>query len=335
MNLNSVPISVLDLSFVREGDLPAQALLESKELAQLADQLGYKRFWLAEHHNMKGIASAATSVAIGYVAGATSRIRVGAGGIMLPNHAPLVIAEQFGTLESLYPGRIDLGLGRAPGTDMLTARALRRDKTGGVDTFPDDVKELLNYFAPSQPNQAVHAVPGEGLEIPVLLLGSSGFSSMLAAQMGLPFGFASHFAPDHLMAALQQYRQHFQPSQYLAKPYCIVAINVIVADTDEEAQRLFTSAQQGVLALLRGRRPQMQPPIDSLEGMWNEAERVEVQRLLKYSFVGNPETVATSLRKLLEETQADELITTARIYDLNARKRSLELLASVQPRLTR
>lgn len=332
-NSQPIPFSILDLAFVREGETPGDALRSTRELAQHAERLGYQRFWLAEHHNMSGVASAATAVSIGYVAEGTSTIRVGSGGIMLPNHAPLVIAEQFGTLESLYPGRIDLGLGRAPGTDGITARALRRDRLGSADTFPEDVQELQAYFQAAIPNQAVRAVPGEGLDIPIWLLGSSGFSAQLAGVLGLPFAFASHFAPDHLMVALDLYRRDFRPSEVLEKPYAMVAANVFLADTDEEAARLFTSAQMGFVALHRGQPLKLQPPRDTMEGFWTPSERAGVERALRYSFVGSPDTVRPKLARFLEETGADELIVTARIYDPVARVRSFELLAELRSSL--
>jgi luciferase family oxidoreductase group 1 len=328
--MQAVPFSVLDLSFVREGETPGDALRASLELAKHVERLGYRRFWLAEHHNMAGIASAATSVAIAYIAGGTSTIRVGSGGVMLPNHAPLVVAEQFGTLESLYPGRIDLGLGRAPGTDPLTSRALRHQLSGSGESFPQDVQELQSYFAPAEPDQAVRAVPGEGLNVPIWLLGSSTFNARLAAALGLPFAFASHFAPEHLHTALDLYRQHFQPSEHLDRPYAMVAANVFVADSDEEARRLFTSAQMGFVSLIRGTRSKLQPPVESMDGLWTPAERAGVERFLRYSYHGSPDTVRESLRSLLDETEADELITTARIYDQAARLRSFELLAGVR-----
>ncbi len=329
LNLNTVPFSLLDLCFVREGEEPRNALHDTREMAILADELGYSRYWLAEHHNVQGIASAATSVVIGYVAGLTQRIRVGAGGIMLPNHAPLVVAEQFGTLEALYPGRIDLGLGRAPGTDPLTIRALRRDRTSGAESFPDDVRELQSYFQVSTPDQRVRAVPGEGMDIPLWMLGSSGFSAQLASELGLPFAFASHFAPEHTLAAFHQYRRDFRPSKSISKPHTMVSVNVVVANTDAEAKQLFTSAQQGVLSLIRGSRVMLQAPIESMDGVWNQAEKQQVDRLLSYSCVGSPETVRNSLTNILLDTQADEVITTARIYDLKARLTSLQLLASL------
>ncbi len=266
-------ISVLDLAPIREGDTAADAFRNSLDLARHAERWGYRRFWLAEHHNIPGIASAATAVVIGYVAGGTSRIRVGAGGVMLPNHAPLVIAEQFGTLASLYPGRIDLGLGRAPGGDQLTAAALRRNLGGSGDTFSRDVLELQSYFRPAAPGQKIKAIPGEGLNVPIWLLGSSDFSARLAAELGLPFAFASHFAPDYLFAALSLYRDNFRPSVTLDRPYVMIGVNACAADTDEEARRLFTSLQQAFVGLVRGRLGPLQPPVESMEGRWTLAER--------------------------------------------------------------
>ncbi len=326
-----VPVSILDLSFVREGESAREALLSSLELAQFAESLGYSRFWMAEHHNMEGIASAATSVALGFIAGGTHTIRVGAGGVMLPNHSPLVIAEQFGTLESLYPNRIDLGLGRAPGTDPRTSYALRRAQSvDSAGSFPDDVQELRAYFEPPALGQHVHAFPGEGLRVPIWLLGSSLFSAQLAAQLGMRFAFASHFAPDHLMDAMAIYRSQFRPSDEMREPYAMAACNVVVADTDEEARFAFSSAQLGVLNMLRGRRGKMQPPIDNIEQLWSPAEKDGVERFLRCSFVGSGSTVKVRLQEFLKETGADELIVTARIFDPKARFRSLELLAGIR-----
>ena len=284
---------------------------------------------MAEHHNIPGIASAATSVVIGHIAGGTSPIRVGSGGIMLPNHAPLVIAEQFGTLESLYPGRIDLGLGRAPGGDQRTAQALRRKLGSSGDTFPQDLLELQSYFRPAAPGQAVRAIPGEGLNVPLWLLGSSDFSARLAAELGLPFAFASHFAPDYLHAALDLYRRDFQPSEPLAKPYAMVGVNVFAADTDAEARRLFTSLQQPFLNLIRGTPRQLPPPVDSMDGRWSPAERAHVERMTRVSVVGSPGAVREGLETILAETGADEIIATAQIFDHAARLRSFEILSEV------
>ena len=322
------PLSVLDLAPVPHGSTPAEALRNSLDLAQHAERWGYRRFWLAEHHNMVGIASAATAVVIGYIAGGTRTIRVGSGGIMLPNHAPLVIAEQFGTLASLYPGRIDLGLGRAPGTDQLTLRALRRDPAA-ADSFPQDVLELQALLGPRQPGQRVQAVPGTGLEVPLWILGSSLFGAQLAAMLGLPFAFASHFAPDALMQALEIYRARFQPSRQLDRPYAMVGVNVIAAETDAEARRLFTSIQQSFTNLFRGTRGQLQPPIDDIEAYWSPAEKAQVAGMLACSFAGSPDTVRADLAAFLGRTGADELMVASAIHDHAARLRSYELLADI------
>jgi luciferase family oxidoreductase group 1 len=323
------PFSVLDLAPVPQGSTPAEALRNTLDLARHAEGWGYTRYWLAEHHNMVGIASAATAVVIGYVAGGTRSIRVGAGGIMLPNHAPLIVAEQFGTLETLYPGRIDLGLGRAPGTDPRTLRALRRDPTS-ADTFPQDVLELQALLGPLQPGQVVQAVPGTGLKVPIWILGSSLFGAQLAAMLGLPYAFASHFAPDALMPALQLYRERFQPSEQLQRPYAMVGVNVIAAETDGAARRLFTSAQQQFTNMARGTRGQLPAPIDDIERYWSAAEKEQVARMLACSFVGSPETVRAGLERFLERTGADEVIVASAIHEHAARLRSYELLASLQ-----
>ena len=319
-------LSVLDLAFVPTGSTPADALRHSLELAQHAERLGYYRFWLAEHHNMIGIASAATAVVIGYVAGGTKTIRVGAGGIMLPNHAPLVIAEQFGTLESLYPGRIDLGLGRAPGTDQRTVRALRRSFES-AERFPQDVIELQSYFEPAEAGQALQAVPGAGLRVPLWILGSSLFGAQLAASMGLPYAFASHFAPAALLPALQIYRRDFQASSQLQRPYAAAGINVVVADSDAQAQRLFTSAQQQFTTLIRGSPGRLPPPVDDIESFWSPAEKAHVSSMLEYSFVGSPETVRDALLRFIDRTGVDEVIVASAIYDHAARLHSYDLLS--------
>ncbi len=324
-----VPFSVLDLSNIPQGGTAADALHRSLELARHVEQLGYARFWLAEHHNMPGIASAATAIAIAHVAAGTRRIRLGSGGIMLPNHAPLVIAEQFGTLESLFPGRIDLGLGRAPGTDQPTARALRRGAINSADTFPQDVQELQAYFQPTVPGQVVQAVPGAGLRVPIWLLGSSLFSAQLAAALGLPFAFASHFAPDHLDQALAIYRQTFQPSAALAKPHTMAAIGVVAADTDAAAARLATSLQQSFVALRRGHPGPLPPPVDSMDGLWTPPEQAGVDHAFSEAVIGSPSTVKAGLRAFLQRTRVDELMVTAAIYDHAARLRSFELVAEV------
>jgi luciferase family oxidoreductase group 1 len=328
-----IPFSVLDLAPINQGSDAAQAFRNSLDFAQHAERWDYRRFWLAEHHNMPGIASAATAVVIGYIAGGTKTIRVGSGGIMLPNHAPLVIAEQFGTLESLYGGRIDLGLGRAPGTDQRTARALRRDLAATAENFPHDVMELQALLGPLQPDQAVRAVPGAGLRVPIWLLGSSTFSAQLAAMLGLPFAFASHFAPAELMRALALYRSRFQPSQQLRKPYAMVGVNVFAADSDAEAQRLFTSLQQQFISLRRGTPGPLPPPVDSMDDHWSPMEQAGVEQSLAYSVIGALDTVERGLQALIAETGADELMLTAQIYDHAARLRSFEIAAEVRDRI--
>jgi luciferase family oxidoreductase group 1 len=325
-----IPFSVLDLAPVVKGSTPAAALGNTLDLARHVERLGYHRYWLAEHHNMPGIASSATAVVIAHVAGGTSRIRVGAGGVMLPNHPPLIVAEQFGTLESLYPGRIDLGLGRAPGTDALTVRALRRDPFAGAEQFPDDLRELIGYFAPIRQGQRVRAVPGAGLAVPVWLLGSSLYSAELAASMGLPFAFASHFAPDHLLMALDAYRRYFKPSERLEAPHAMAAISVVAAATDAEAQRLFTSVQQQFINLRRGVPGRLQDPSEIDATVWTEEDRVAVNRVLHYAVTGSPATVRTGLERFLQLTGVDELMITAHVFDHEARRRSFEIVAGVR-----
>ena len=319
--------SVLDLAVVAEGSDARQAIANSVALAQAAEGWGYSRFWLAEHHNMPGIASAATAVLIGHIAGGTSTIRVGAGGVMLPNHAPLQVAEQFGTLATLYPGRIDLGLGRAPGTDGATARALRR-YFDSADAFPHDVQELLRYFEPVQPGQAVQAVPGGGIEVPVWLLGSSLFSAQLAASMGLPFAFASHFAPAMMEEALARYRLEFRPSKYLTAPYAMLALNVVAADTPAEARRLFTTQQQSFVRLRRGQPGLIPPPIDDIEAFWTPQEKAMVEQALGCSVVGDAAGVRAGIAEFIARHRPDELILTANIFDHAARKHSFALAAA-------
>ena len=325
--LANVKFSVLDLSPVVEGATPREALANSLDLARHAEALGYHRYWLAEHHNMQGIASAATAVVIGHVAGGTTRIRVGAGGVMLPNHSPLVIAEQFGTLESLYPGRIDLGLGRAPGSDQITAQALRRNLTGDVDQFPQDVMELLRYF--SGTSERVQAVPGQGLNVPVWILGSSLFGASLAGALGLPFAFASHFAPAALMQAIEVYRSRFRPSTFLDKPYLMLGFNVCAADTDQEAMLLRSSALQSFVRLRSGSPGKLPPPIADFESSLSPADRYMVDQIGVCSAVGNPDTVRERLIDFITQTGADELMVVAQIYSHTARKRSYELLSTV------
>jgi luciferase family oxidoreductase group 1 len=320
------PLSVLDLAPIAEGSTAADALRNSLDLARRVEARGYRRFWLAEHHNSTGIASAATAVVIAHVAGGTATIRVGAGGVMLPNHAPLVIAEQFGTLEALHPGRIDLGLGRAPGTDQLTVRALRRSPAS-ADTFPQDVLELQRYLADPEPGQAVRAVPGAGTRVPLWILGSSLYGAQLAAMLGLPYAFASHFAPEALLPALETYRAEFRPSAQLDRPYAMAGANAIVAESDADARRLFTSVQQTFTNIHRGRRGQLPAPIDDIEDYWTPEERERASAMLRRSFVGTPDAVRSGLEAFAAETGADELILAAAIHDHEARVRSYELLA--------
>ena len=320
------PVSILDLVPVILGETPREALRKSLELIQHAERLAYKRYWVAEHHNMTGIASAATAVVIGYLAGGTSTIRVGSGGIMLPNHSPLVIAEQFGTLESIYPGRIDLGLGRAPGTDPRTVRALRR-APGRADDFPQDVVELQKLLAAPESGQAVRAVPGAGTEVPIWILGSSTFGAQLAAQLGLPYAFASHFAPDALLSALDVYRREFKPAKQLDQPYAMAGVNVVAAESDEEARHLFTTVQQSFTNLVRGAGGKLQPPIDNIDDYWTPVEKQYASQMLKYSIAGSAETVARELANFVALTNADELMVVTHIYDHAARLRSYEIVA--------
>ncbi len=319
--------SILDLVPIRQGGSAEEALRNSLELIRCAETWGYHRYWVAEHHNFSGIASSATSVVIGYLAGATSRIRVGSGGVMLPNHAPLVIAEQFGTLATLHPGRIDLGLGRAPGTDRPTMRALRRNLESGVDTFPQDVIELQGYLGTPRYGQMVRAVPGQGTNVPLYLLGSSTFSAELAAELGLPFAFASHFAPDLLIQALEIYRKRFKPSETLPEPYVMVGVNLFAADTDESAERLATSLLQTFLNLIRGHPGELPPPKDNLD--WMPHEEAHVRRMTRYSAIGQPQTVQAAIEDILGQTGADELIFTGPIFDHQARLRSFEIGAQI------
>ena len=326
--------SILDLAPVPQGSTAADALHNALDLAQHAERLGYRRYWVAEHHNMVGIASAATSVVVGYLAGGTHTIRVGAGGIMLPNHSPLVIAEQFGTLDALYPGRIDLGLGRAPGGDGRTAQALRRDPQA-ADSFPQDVMELQALLGPLQPGQAVQAVPGAGSAVKIWILGSSLFGAQLAAHLGLPYAFASHFAPVALTDALQIYRARFRPSAQLDRPHAMAGVNVVAAETDAEARRLFTSTQQAFVNMFRGTRGKLPPPVDDIEAYWSPAEKRQASGMLACSFVGSADTVRGELQAFLDETGADELMVACNIFDHAARRRSYELLAQVRTALTR
>ncbi len=328
-----IPFSVLDLSPILEGSNAAQSFRNSRDLAQHAEIWGFNRYWLAEHHGMPGIASAATSVLIGHVAGATKTIRVGAGGIMLPNHSPLVIAEQFGTLESLYPGRIDLGLGRAPGSDQATARAMRRNLASDSDEFPQDVVELLEYFS-DDPRTPVRAVPGTGLNVPLWILGSSTFGAQLAAALGLPYAFASHFAPQQLMQAIAIYRSGFRPSKHLAKPYVMLGFNIFAADTDEEAQFRASSMQQAFINIRTGHPKKLPPPVEGFLGRIGPQERAILDTVLPCSAIGSPDTVRGSLQSFVARTGADELMVTSQIFDHAARLRSYEIAAEVRGTLT-
>jgi luciferase family oxidoreductase group 1 len=322
-----IPLSVLDLTPVTEGGDAATAIRNSRELAQHAERLGYKRFWLAEHHNLPGVASAATAVVIGHVADGTSTIRVGAGGIMLPNHAPLIVAEAFGTLAALYPDRIDLGVGRAPGTDQTTARALRRTLAGDIDAYPSDVVELMSYFEPARPGQAVQAVPGAGLKVPVWILGSSTYGAQLAAALGLPYAFASHFAPGDMETAIAIYRSRFEPSQHLDRPYVMLGLNVVGAETDAEARRQFTSMQQSFLNIRTGRATRLAPPVDDLQAIVDPAMHGLLDKILARAVVGSLETVRQGLADFQAKTGADEIIMASQLYDQADRIRSLEIVA--------
>lgn len=325
-----IPFSILDLSPIGEGENASKALENSRRMAMKAEEQGYNRVWLAEHHGMAGIASAATSLVIAHVGAATKHIRVGSGGIMLPNHSPLVIAEQFGTLAALLPGRVDLGLGRAPGTDMRTARALRRNLDAGADSFPQDILELQQYLGPQHEDQAILAVPGIDSNVPIWILGSSTYSAHLAAALGLPYSFASHFAPDMLMDAVEIYRERFQPSATLDKPYMMVGVMGAAADTDEEANYLFTSAQQQFVNLRRNVRGQFPKPVKSMDGFWSDMERITVEHTLRYAAVGSHATVERQLDQFLAATGADELIVSMPIHDIEARLRSVEIFADVR-----
>jgi len=324
---DNIPLSVLELATVIEGSTPSESFQHAQILAQKVEQLGYKRFWLAEHHNMISVASSATAVLIGYIAAATSTIRVGSGGIMLPNHAPLIVAEQFGTLESIYPGRIDLGLGRAPGTDQVTIRALRRDLMAGMD-FPAHVAELRKYFSDQNHTALVRAIPGEGLDIPIWILGSSADSAHLAAALGLPYAFASHFAPSQLKAALEIYRLEFRPSDQLNKPYVMACVNIIAADNDETANYLATSFQKLFLGIIKGERKLLQKPDENFE--LDIMEEMALQQMARYSFIGGPVTVKNGLQQFIAEHQVDELMAVTHVYDHEARVHSYELLKAMQ-----
>jgi luciferase family oxidoreductase group 1 len=324
-----IPLSVLDLAPIVEGGDAALAFRHSLDLARHAECWGYRRFWMAEHHSMPGVASAATAVALGHIAAGTSTIRVGAGGVMLPNHSPLVIAEQFGTLESLHPGRIDLGLGRAPGTDQAAARALRRHLDSDPNQFPRDVVELMSYFEAARDGRRVRAIPGEGLDIPIWILGSSLFGAQLAAMLGLPYAFASHFAPQQMMEAIHVYRSGFQPSERLAEPYVMLGFNAFAADTDEEGRHLATSMQQAVVALRSGRPTPLKPPVEDYDRTLGPAERAMLDHFFDCSAIGSPETVGTATRDFIGRTGADELMIASQIFDHHARLRSYQIVAEL------
>lgn len=329
-DLKNISFSILDLATIIEGDSSAvDAFKRSLQYAQLAEQLGYKRYWFAEHHNMESVASSATAVLIGYIAEGTSTIRVGSGGVMLPNHAPLIIAEQFGTLASLYPGRIDLGLGRAPGTDPLTSWALRRNLKADVDQFPNDVVELINYLGPRDAEAKIRAVPGQDTNVPVWLLGSSTYSAQLAGMLGLPFAFAAHFAPTQLMQAIEVYRKHFKPSVHLQQPYLMVCVNVIIADTTTQAEYLATSFHQLALGLFRNDRRPLPPPVDSMDSIWTEREKAGVQQMMHYSFIGDSNKVKDQLTQFVASTGVNEIMFSTHVYDTEAKLYSIKLAAQL------
>jgi luciferase family oxidoreductase group 1 len=327
--LSDIKYSVLDLATVVEGSDPADSFKKSMEVAQLAEKIGYTRYWFAEHHNMMNVASSATSVLIGYIAGGTSKIRVGSGGIMLPNHAPLIVAEQFGTLASLYPGRIDLGLGRAPGTDQTTALAIRGENFNAAHNFPRDIVRLQTYFSADNATSKVRAIPGEGLDIPIWVLGSSTDSAKVAAAMGLPYAFASHFAPTYFMEAIKIYRDNFKPSEYLQKPYVMACVNVVAADTDGEAEYLATSIKQFFMGVVTGKRQLLPKPVKSMDSIWNVFEEEAVMQMLAYSFIGGPEKIRAELTSFVEETGVDEIMATTHVFDHQSRMYSYKVFADV------
>ena len=324
-----IPVSVLDLASVIQGSTPADSFKSSLKLAQFTEDLGYTRYWLAEHHNMISIASSATSVLIGFIAGGTQKIRVGSGGIMLPNHSPLIIAEQFGTLASLYPGRIDLGVGRAPGTDQLTAMVIRRTNNLSADDFPQQLQELKTYFSKENSAGKVRAIPGEGIDVPIWILGSSTDSAYVAAYFGLPYAFAGHFAPQQMEAAFTIYRKQFQPSQQLQEPYTMACVNVIAADTNDEAQFIATSAYQAFLGIVRNKRDLLQPPVNDMKTIWNELEEAQIKQMLSGSVIGNPATISLRLEAFIRQMGINELMAAAHIYDLDAKLHSYKLLKEI------
>jgi luciferase family oxidoreductase group 1 len=325
----NIAYSVLDLATVIAGKKPADTFVNSLDLARAVERLGYTRFWLAEHHNMVSVASSATSVLIGYIAGGTSKIRVGSGGIMLPNHAPLIVAEQFGTLASLYPDRIDLGLGRAPGTDQVTSRAIRGENFNSVHNFPADIQRLQKYFSVENSTGNVRAIPGEGLDIPIWILGSSTDSARVASSLGLPYAFASHFAPTHFLEAIEIYRRNFRPSVYLKEPYVLACVNVVAADTDAEANRLVTSLLQLFIGVITGNRKLLQPPVDSMNDIWSMQEEYAVNQMLTYSFIGGPEKIKNKMESFLRQTGVNEVMATSHIFDHQARLHSYQIFSDV------
>ncbi|MBB5394062.1 LLM class flavin-dependent oxidoreductase [Mucilaginibacter sp. AK015] len=327
--LSSIKYSVLDLATVVAGSTPADSFKKSMEVAQLAEKVGYTRYWFAEHHNMMNVASSATAILIGHIAGGTSKIRVGSGGIMLPNHSPLIVAEQFGTLESLYPGRIDLGLGRAPGTDQTTALAIRGENFNAAHNFPRDIVKLQTYFSADNVNSKVRAIPGEGLDIPIWVLGSSTDSARVAAAMGLPYAFASHFAPTYFLEAIKIYRDNFKPSQHLQKPYVMACVNVVAADTDGEAEYLATSVKQFFMGVVTGKRQLLPPPVKSMDAVWNVFEEEAVMQMLAYSFIGGPDKIRAELSAFTEQTEIDEVMATTHIFDHQSRMYSYKVFADV------
>ncbi len=329
IKLSSIPFSLLELATVSEGDLPKDTFIKILDLAKHVEEFGYNRYWLSEHHNMVSVASAATSVLIGYIAAGTSTIRVGSGGIMLPNHSPLAVAEQFGTLESIYPGRIDLGLGRAPGTDQQTAMALRGDFFNNAQEFPQNVLRLQTYFSEENKIAKVRAIPGEGLHIPIWILGSSTDSAQLAAVLGLPYAFATHFAPAQFEAAIQLYRETFRPSASLKEPYVMACVNMIAADTDKEANKLATSLYQMFIGIVTGHRKLLQPPVDNMDKLWTDYEKELTSQMLNYSFIGNPETIKEQMQQFINETKINEIMVISNIYDHKAKIHSYELFAQI------
>ncbi len=327
--LTKIPYSILELATVAEGSTPAATFIKARELAQHVEKWGYTRFWLSEHHNMISVASSATSILIGYIAEGTISMRVGSGGVMLPNHSPLAIAEQFGTLESIYPGRIDLGLGRAPGTDQLTAMELRGDRFNNVNDFPQNVLKLQAFFSENNSTSKVRAIPGEGLDIPIWILGSSTDSAKLAGLMGLPYAFASHFAPAQFEAAIQLYRKTFRPSESLQKPYVMACVNMIAADTDQEANKLATSLFQMFLGIVSGARKLLQPPVDNMDDLWTEYEKAMASQMLAITFIGSPKKIKKEMRDFINQTQIDEIMVISNIYEQHAKLHSYELFAEV------